>query len=47
MTTAGWIFMFCSIGFVVCLNIFCFSRVLFGRGATEETRDDEQPVGRP
>jgi hypothetical protein len=28
MTTAGWIFMLCSLGFVVTLNVFCFRRVL-------------------
>jgi hypothetical protein len=28
MTTAGWIFMLCSLSFVLALNIACFIRVL-------------------
>lgn len=28
MTTGGWVFMLGSIGFVVALIVFCFSRVL-------------------
>lgn len=28
MTTGGWIFMLCSIGFVVSLISFCFYKVL-------------------
>jgi len=28
MTTAGWIFMVCSISFVVLLLAFCFKKVL-------------------
>jgi len=28
MTTGGWTFMICSIGFVIGLIGFCFSRVL-------------------
>lgn len=28
MTLAGWVFMICSIGFVVSLIVFCFHRVL-------------------
>jgi len=28
MTLEGWVFMFCSIGFVVTLIVFCFHRVL-------------------
>ena len=28
MTPAGWIFMLCSLCFVVGLNVFCFWRVL-------------------
>lgn len=28
MTTAGWILMLCSVGFVAALNVYCFWRVL-------------------
>lgn len=28
MTIAGWILMFCSVGFVLSLTVYCFSRVL-------------------
>lgn len=28
MTTAGWVFMLCSLSFVLALNIVCFIRVL-------------------
>jgi hypothetical protein len=28
MTAAGWIFMACSLGFVLSLTVFCFYRVL-------------------
>ncbi len=28
MTVAGWIMMAVSIGLVLCLNCFCFSRIL-------------------
>lgn len=35
MTTAGWIFMLCSIGFVISLISFCFYRVLTKPAAVE------------
>ena len=35
MTSAGWILMFTSIGFVVALTAFCFYRVL----STPVTKD--------
>lgn len=35
MTTAGWIFMGCSLAFVVGLTAFCFYRVLSRPPATE------------
>ena len=35
MTTAGWIFMLCSIGFVLTLAGFCFSRVLMKPSAAD------------
>ncbi len=35
MTTAGWIFMLCSIGFVLFLSGFCFYRVLSKPAAAE------------
>ena len=28
LTSAGWVFMLCSLGFVVGLTVFCFARVL-------------------
>ncbi|MCK6485493.1 MAG: hypothetical protein HUU22_07615 [Phycisphaerae bacterium] len=28
MTVGGWIFMTCSVGFVLCLIGYCFSKVL-------------------
>ena len=47
MTTAGWVFMLCSLGFVVGLNIFCFGRVLFRPETNEQTHDKAKPVSRP
>lgn len=38
MTTAGWIFMVCSIGLVVSLVTFCFYRVL-SQPETSDTAD--------
>lgn len=35
MTIGGWIFMVCSIGFVVWLVSFCYYRVLSGPSAAE------------
>ncbi len=35
MTLAGWIFMACSVGFVVGLTCFCFYRVLAKPTSTE------------
>jgi hypothetical protein len=35
MTIAGWIFMLCSMGFVIGLLAFCFYRVLAKPTATE------------
>jgi hypothetical protein len=35
MTIGGWIFMVCSVGFVIGLTVFCFYRVL-SRPATTE-----------
>ena len=35
MTWAGWIFMTCSLGFVLALVIFCFCRVLAKPMTTE------------
>lgn len=36
MTTAGWIFMTASIGFVAFLVAYCFCRVLRQPGAAED-----------
>ncbi len=49
MTAAGWIFMLCSLGFVVALAVYCFYRVLSRPAATKhmhapldiDTRDRE------
>lgn len=38
MTTAGWIFMLCSLTLVVGLNVFCFRRVLRSPHPDEEVR---------
>lgn len=35
MTAAGWVFMSCSLGFVLALVVFCFFRVLSKPAATE------------
>lgn len=35
LTTGGWIFMVTSIGFVLALIIYCFSRVLSKPASTE------------
>ena len=35
MTPAGWIFMTCSLGFVLGLTVFCFQRVLSRPAASE------------
>jgi len=35
VTATGWIFMVCSVGFVVGLTVFCFHRVLTRPAATE------------
>jgi hypothetical protein len=35
MTSAGWIFMLCSLGSVIALTAFCFFRVLSKPAATE------------
>jgi hypothetical protein len=35
MTTAGWVFMLSSIGFVIGLLTFCFYRVLTKPASTE------------
>ncbi len=35
MTVAGWIFMLCSVGFVIGLMCFCFYRVLSKPAASE------------
>lgn len=32
MTLGGWCLMIGSVGFVLALNVFCFVRVLRGRG---------------
>ena len=36
MTTAGLVFMSCSIGFVLLLTGFCYWRVLFGEEGDED-----------
>jgi len=49
MTLEGWVFMICSIGFVVSLIVFCFYRVLSTPSSAEhlhapleiDTRDRE------
>ena len=49
MTTAGWIFMLASLGFVLVLTFYCFFRVLSKPAATNhmhapldiDTRDKE------
>lgn len=38
MTTAGWIFMISSIGFVLGLITFCFYRVLTHPGSEEHMK---------
>lgn len=51
MTTAGWIMMVLSCGFVVCLITFCFYRVLTTPGTPEhmhapldiDTHDTQEP----
>ncbi len=35
MTTAGWIFMLCSLALVLGLNAFCFGRLLRRPASTE------------
>ncbi len=35
MTTGGWIFMIGSLSSVICLLVFCFSRVLKKPASTE------------
>ena len=35
MTPAGWVFMLCSLIFVIGLNVFCFGRVLRKPATTE------------
>lgn len=49
MTSAGWVFMLCSVGFVLGLMLYCFRRVLTRPAAAEhmhapldiDTRDRE------
>jgi hypothetical protein len=45
MTLAGWIFMLCSLAFVLGLVLFCFFRVLSTPEADD--RGSEQPVAAP
>ena len=35
MSLAGWVFMTCSLGFVLALTVFCFYRVLAKPATTE------------
>ncbi|MBP7745459.1 MAG: hypothetical protein KA383_04950 [Phycisphaerae bacterium] len=41
MTAAGWLFMVCSLGFVLLLVVFCFHRVLSTPAAAD--REDTPP----
>lgn len=38
MTAAGWLFMVCSLGFVLSLLVFCFHRVLARPEAADRER---------
>jgi len=44
MTTAGWIFMICSIGIVVSLVTFCFYRVLSQPESTDTSDTMHAPL---
>ena len=39
MSTAGWVVMSLSVGFVVCLMVFCFYRVLTSPRAAGHMQD--------
>jgi hypothetical protein len=45
MTTPGWIMMIVSMGFVICLFLFCFYRVLAAHNNRESVSD--RPSGEP
>ena len=39
LTAGGWVLMTLSIGFVLCLTIFCFYRVLSSPGTSRHIQD--------